>query len=811
MSKVADWHVPLLTLFILLFCLGVNVLFLFSPTRLLVNQLFSPCENGFSYDTQQNQCNCIDPFYGDYCELSKCEHGSVAVKQQFGWSCECRDLWFGSYCQFCGTHDATNDTCYGDAPYPQGSLCRSEPSSFGELEFLGTRCDLVCVKQMNSRVLSGDALEVYEIMKEGAPLSVLACPDALCYACDSGSREALCVDGALKSEASRECDTVCDPCTEQSCRPCSRRGACNLRGDYAVCACNPLSRGLVCESLCPGVTEIFNGPSAVLVGPECYGNGICNNEAVCECLQDINGVSMFVPEATCEKACPLNVAGVVCSGHGTCTNGVEATCACDPGWYGPLCSCNDGSTAAKTCVHGDCQVDGSCLCHDDDVLGHWDGPFCSICAANYFTEATFCTQYCNPATTCHDHALSCVMDPVQFDEAGLAIPCREENGALLGTCARCLCNPNFDASVVLEPAFPEYADAKSLGYQCGTCKSDYYPQVATKAFDADDVCNVFCDLSTCNNRGVCLKASGNCVCYGSCPVDQTSYVGTCLQREGIDVIQPHYEELSSCASCDPYWGPLLPDWQLSCTTYCDAAGTELSTFPSECYDGDGFIRSECVFCSGRAENCTSLGMQPVCNCNDGYTGTYCQSTCGSATSNACNNGVCEEDRLANYFDFATPEYKKRSEDSWKCRCDPQDDVTEEERSLYEDSFYTITSFNLDSVEIENLGLPAKPEFFGSNCASECKRSLSGDICSGNGNCKTVYLNVACSSDSECNNIDGSRENKELFCYKEQRPKFFQLLRQLSSTNLPACRASEVSFMHDLLFPSFCMYRVCFSV
>ena len=322
--------------------------------------------------------------------------------------------------------------------------------------------------------------------------------------------------------------------------------------------------------------------------------------------------------------------------------------------------------------------------------------------------------------------------------------------------------------------------------------------VETKAFDADDVCSVFCDSSTCNNRGVCLKASGDCVCYGSCPSDQTSYVGTCLQREGIDAIQPHYEELSSCASCDPFWGPLLPDWQLSCTTYCDAAATELSTFPSECYDSDGFIRSECVFCSGRAENCTSLGMQPICNCNDGYTGTYCQSTCGSATSNACNNGVCEEDRLANYFDFATPEYQKRSEDSWKCRCDPQDAVTEEEHSLYEDSFYTITSFNLDNVEIENLGLPAKPEFYGANCASECKRSLSGDICSGNGNCKSVSLNQACSADADCNGLDGSREDRELYCYKEQRPAFFQLIRQLSPSNLPACRASEVSFMHDFI-------------
>ena len=636
-------------------------------------------------------------------------------------------------------------------------------------------------------------------MKRGAPLSVLACPDALCYACDATSREALCVDGALKSEASRECNVVCDPCTEQSCRPCTRRGTCQLRGDFAVCTCNPLSRGLVCESLCPGVTEIFNGPSATLVGPACYGNGVCNDNAVCQCLEDINGQSMFVPETTCQQACPLNNAGLVCSGHGTCQSGLEASCDCDPGWFGPLCSCNDGSTASKTCVHGDCQADGTCACHDDDVLGHWDGPFCSICASNYFTELTFCTQYCNPETTCHGHAGSCVLDPVQIDEAtGLAIPCREENGALLGTCARCLCNSNFNSSIQLQATFPEFMDSKSLAYQCGTCKANYYPLVSTKAYDAEDVCQVFCDSSTCNNRGVCLKASGDCVCYGNCPSDQTTYVGTCLQRQGIDIIQPQYEELSSCSSCDPFWGPMLPDWELSCTTYCDASATELSTFPSSCYDSDGFIRSECVFCSGRAENCTSLGLQPVCNCNDGYTGTYCQSTCGSATSNACNNGVCEEDRLANYFDFATPEYQKRSDDSWKCRCDPQDSVTEDERSLYEDSFYTITSFNLDNVAIENLGLPPKPEFYGASCASECKRSLSGDICSGNGNCESVSINQNCSTDADCNSVDDTREDRQLFCYKEQRPKFFQLLRELSNSNLPACRASEVSFVHDFI-------------
>ena len=133
--QAKDTYVPLLTLFILLFALGINVLFLFSPTTLILNQLFSPCENGFSYDTQQNRCNCVDPFFGDYCEQSKCEHGSVAVKQTYGWTCECRDLWFGDYCQFCGAHDATNETCYGDAPYPDGSLCRTRAPTTASSSF----------------------------------------------------------------------------------------------------------------------------------------------------------------------------------------------------------------------------------------------------------------------------------------------------------------------------------------------------------------------------------------------------------------------------------------------------------------------------------------------------------------------------------------------------------------------------------------------------------------------------------------------------------------------------------------------------
>ena len=98
MQFTKNWHIPVYAFCILAFAVVLNTFLLFNPLSILYNELFSPCENGFSYDTQLNQCNCIEPFYGDYCEKSKCQHGSVAVKGTYGWKCECKDLWFGDFC-----------------------------------------------------------------------------------------------------------------------------------------------------------------------------------------------------------------------------------------------------------------------------------------------------------------------------------------------------------------------------------------------------------------------------------------------------------------------------------------------------------------------------------------------------------------------------------------------------------------------------------------------------------------------------------------------------------------------------------------
>ena len=151
-----------------------------------------------------------------------------------------------------------NGTCFGDPPYPDSNLCRTDEYNFGEVEFVGPRCDSMCVKANDARNIVGEAFEVYSMLTEKAPFNVVGCPDNACYNCDPLTGDALCIDGFLKSLISRECDLNCGPCNEETCRPCSRRGECILRAT-PICVCAPRTRGTGCETLCPGITEVFNG------------------------------------------------------------------------------------------------------------------------------------------------------------------------------------------------------------------------------------------------------------------------------------------------------------------------------------------------------------------------------------------------------------------------------------------------------------------------------------------------------------------------------------------------------------------------
>ena len=130
--------------------------------------------------------------------------------------------------------------------------------------------------------------------------------------------------------------------------------------------------------------------------------------------------------ATCLQCQPARfgdacVPCTVCDAHGTCIEGVDGRCVCDPGWgghdctvcavgwAGPACAeCAAGyygpaCTSCTQCVHGTCTdgLGGTCACS----LG-WAGPTCTVCAAGW--TGTACDQCqaghfgetCAPCTAC---------------------------------------------------------------------------------------------------------------------------------------------------------------------------------------------------------------------------------------------------------------------------------------------------------------------------------------------------------------------------------------------------------------------------
>jgi hypothetical protein len=144
--------------------------FFYSPLAGFWGTIFTDCQNGFSYDQVSGRCNCQIPFNGTYCDIDLCVNGKATLGS-FGWECQCKDLWTGAFCDVCGTYD--QDECKAPVPYPNGNKCRTEVVADGlEVEFLGSDCDLICIKAKGVRSFQGAASETYQTYLAKSPLNV---------------------------------------------------------------------------------------------------------------------------------------------------------------------------------------------------------------------------------------------------------------------------------------------------------------------------------------------------------------------------------------------------------------------------------------------------------------------------------------------------------------------------------------------------------------------------------------------------------------------------------------------------------------
>ncbi|KAL9644033.1 hypothetical protein ABK040_005501 [Willaertia magna] len=282
--------------------------------------------------------------------------------------------------------------------------------------------------------------------------------------------------------------------------------------DTCICTTSGAS-GQKCDQFKCG--EYYNIDSRV-----CSGNGTCVAPQVCDCKNGYIG-------AFCEQIACYNISASdreVCSGNGTCIGPNQ--CLCNQGYDGDKCErpavCPTGANGKVCSGNGICVKDGRCNCYDNDQQGHWAGTTCSICKPNY-TGPECKELFCDPTLTCKDRG-SC-------------------NGNYT-----CDCNGNYEAPF------------------CETCKPGYY----------GNLCDTYCDVNKCSNRGYCDPQSGQCICN-----------------------TPDYSPKTNCAGCtEGYYGP-----------YCDIQLPKILNFTREGDKIAGYFRN------GRAVEITSTGNEYVVPCS----------------------------------------------------------------------------------------------------------------------------------------------------------------------------------------------------
>ena len=288
-----------------------------------------------------------------------------------------------------------------------------------------------------------------------------------------------------------------------------------------------------------------------------------------------------------------------CSGHGKCLPG-SSLCICDRDpslgfWTGLTCGECDfgwaGSDCKKECSGGSCNVcnshgrckegtngDGTCVCLNSDLEGHFSGTECSQCAPGWFGGE--CTKSC-PGS---DVGLACY---------GRGQCTNEGDGT-------CTCNPGYD---------PQSG--------CRTCDSSHYgPDCALPCP------GILGDGRTpCSGHGRCFNGTagnGTCHCfpgsnYGTancgvkCPNDCSGF-GLC--REGSE----------QDATCDCFTNYAPPD----CGVCLPQITGPTCTLPCP-------LSAKLEICSNRG-NCSfrtlSNGtIESYCKCSLGTAGATCEVMC----------------------------------------------------------------------------------------------------------------------------------------------------------------------------------------
>eukprot|EP00760_Papus_ankaliazontas_P036488 PhM_4_TR8321/c2_g2_i4/m.21677 len=279
---------------------------------------------------------------------------------------------------------------------------------------------------------------------------------------------------------------------------------------------------------------------------------------------------------------------------------------CDVGYSGDRCTERNCTEGTASCVNGKCSQNNTlCICHASDSFGHWSGDTCSECASNP-DEGFWTGKKCN----------ECRMGfsgPSCQSICVASIHC-SGHGVCSSSSKRCECYQSTTLGFW-------------AGEDCNVCEKSYY----------GDNCTSICFASsTCSGHGTCTSVSnGNvCSCFGDAvrgywssssvtPQSTTTFCDACQQgHSGTTCLA---NDAPSCTSGTCVHG------------MCDANGNCL------CHTDDvsGFWAGDkCDQCVSNNVDGYFVGLQ--CNeCRRGYWGTTCNIEC---PNNKCSgHGSCSRD------------------------------------------------------------------------------------------------------------------------------------------------------------------------
>ncbi|CUF94873.1 GPI-anchored surface protein, putative [Bodo saltans] len=548
---------------------------------------FGVCSNG---TTGNGLCSCT----------------SAAYAMSAGVCSQCSSGYYGVRCDPCPRSSSNGLTCNGTGTCSDGiqgtGLCQC-PAGTG-----GAACDQrSCPMDVNGVVCGrgGSCNTTTFNCSCTSPRYIKNATTGTCSSCAQGWFGA-------------NCTSRCSMCAF---------GECSAYG--TSCLCYRGYWGVNCTFACPGGT----------ITP-CSGHGSCDSlSGVCQCTQSItdgyysgascnscspryNSTGCNIPccnscsprynSTGCNIPCP-SYNGAVCSGRGSCFNGVCSQCkpaASEVGLIVYACgdACQlidqqcDDSSSSGACPYGSFGSNCTSMCPGVTSLpaaagtscsnnGYCDGTGSCTCAGYAYGPA--CASYCQPQLS-HNASVVC-----------------SGRGYCSGTGA-CTCYEGY-YNTTCQSRCPQYLNQTCGGRGVCACELDC-PGGAT---------------SPCYGRGLCGQDNATCNCF------QSAAAG--------------YFSGFSCESCSTlFTGP-------SCTVYCNPNFGTINGTSCVCTFGRCGISCDnlCprgstnqLVCSGHGV-CDSVAGS--CACSSNYYGTACDVLCSVAICQAAgmyrpqcdtNNGSC---------------------------------------------------------------------------------------------------------------------------------------------------------------------------